>query len=82
VDKIKGKSIKILSFNEKEVKKSLRKSCVAKKFIKKGQILKSTDIVFKRPGTGISPMNLEKILNRSVNQNIFKDRLIYFKYLR
>jgi N,N'-diacetyllegionaminate synthase len=82
VDKIKGKSIKILSFNEKEVKKSLRKSCVAKKFIKKGQILKSTDIVFKRPGTGISPMNLEKILDRRVNQNIFKDRLIYFKYLK
>lgn len=82
VDKIKGKFKKILSLNEKEVKKSLRKSCVTNKFIKKGQILKSKDIVFKRPGTGISPMDLEKILNKSVTQNILKDRLIHLKYLK
>ena len=78
---IKGKSEKILSQNETQVKRSLRKSCVTKRKIKKGKKIKFDDLVFKRPGNGISPMNVDLILNKKTKVDIEKDRIILKSYL-
>ena len=54
----------------------VRKSIVAKKSIKKGEKLSLLNLSFKRPGTGISPMKLNKILGRKASHNFKKDDFI------
>ena len=73
---ILGKAKKILSSNEIGVKKSLRKSCVASKNLTKGKIFSKKDFVIKRPGTGISPILIDKFIGKKIKSNIKKDRLI------
>ena len=38
---------------------------------KKGQKISYEDISFKRPGTGISPHKINKVLNKKLKKNIF-----------
>jgi len=70
-----GKDKKILSKEEMNNAKAVRKSCVAKKTINIGKIIKKNDICFKRPGTGISPLNFKKLINKKTKKVIIKDRL-------
>tara|TARA_B100000900_G_scaffold413032_1_gene436065 strand:- start:866 stop:1915 length:1050 start_codon:yes stop_codon:yes gene_type:complete len=53
-----------------------RRSIVAKKPIKKGSVIKSKDVTFKRPGWGIEPEFVEFIINRKAKNNISKDTII------
>ena len=76
VEKVLGKDKKVITSNELKVSRALRKSCVAKKDINKGDIIKEVDIVFKRPGIGFSPMLIKKIVGRKAKMNIKKDKLI------
>ena len=68
-----GNGIKKPNINEKKNIKIVRKSIVAKKNIKKGEKLTLFNLSFKRPGTGISPMNFKKILGKKANRNYKKD---------
>lgn len=54
----------------------VRKSIVAKKKIKKGEILNETNISTKRPGYGISPMKWDKIIGTKAKKNYNEDDLI------
>ena len=76
VEKVLGKDNKIISNNERQVSKALRKSCVAQRNINKGEIIRKSDISFKRPGIGISPVHLKKIIGKKAKKNIKKDKLI------
>ncbi|HIE15436.1 MAG TPA: N-acetylneuraminate synthase [Bacteroidales bacterium] len=53
-----------------------RKSIVAKCDIKKGEIFTKENITVKRPGTGISPMQWNKILGNKAIKDFNKDDLI------
>ena len=53
-----------------------RKSIVAKNKIKKGQIIKKTDLDFKRPGTGLEPSFAKKIVGKRAKKNLEVDDLI------
>ena len=53
---------KIVTNSEKENRINSRKSLVAYKFIKKGQKFTKNNIVAKRPGDGISPFNIDRVL--------------------
>ena len=53
-----------------------RKSIVAKKDIKKGDILSEENITTKRPGNGISPMEWFKIIGMKAAKDFQKDELI------
>ena len=44
--------------------------------IKKGDLLTDKNIAIKRPGTGISPMNIGEYINKRATKNYFKDELI------
>ena len=46
------------------IRKIARKSIVAKTKIKKGDIFSIENITAKRPGDGISPDNMEKLLGK------------------
>jgi N,N'-diacetyllegionaminate synthase len=62
--------------SEKEILKLIRKSIVAKQNIKKGTILHRNMLDIKRPGTGLSPAYLQKILGKKTKKPLSKDELI------
>lgn len=53
-----------------------RKSLVAKKDIKKGDIFTVENLTAKRPGTGISPMKWDSYIGKKSDRNYSKDELI------
>ena len=53
-----------------------RRSIVAIKDIKKGTKLSKSDLICKRPGTGISPIFWYKIIGKKAKKNIKSDKLI------
>lgn len=62
--------------SELENRNVARKSIVARKEIKKGDIFTEENITTKRPGTGISPMRWNEILGKKATKNYFEDELI------
>lgn len=53
-----------------------RKSIVANKKIKKGDVITEENITTKRPGNGISPMEWFKVLGTKASKDFIKDELI------
>lgn len=64
--------------SEKEIMKFVRKSIIAKKDIEKGTVINEDEIVIKRPGTGLKPFNLAKIIGKKANRHISKDEIFQF----
>ena len=53
-----------------------RKSLIATKNIKKGEIFTEDNMTVKRPGTGVSPMEYWDMIGKVAQSNIIKDREI------
>jgi N,N'-diacetyllegionaminate synthase len=53
-----------------------RKSIVALKDIKKGEVFSETNITVKRPGNGISPMKWFDIIGKTAIKDFKEDELI------
>ena len=77
-----GNGKKIALKCENQARKFARRSIVANTKIAKGEILTKNKIYFKRPGTGISPSLLKKVLGKKVKKEITYDNLITFKDLK
>lgn len=71
-----GNGEKYPSESEKKNIAVARKSIVAKKDIKKGDIFTEENITTKRPGNGISPMEWFKVLGIKAIKDFQKDELI------
>lgn len=71
-----GKKQRALTFLENENKLKSRKSLVAKKNIKKNDIFSFKNLTAKRPGTGISPMEIKNIIGKKSKSEYKKDQLI------
>ncbi len=71
-----GNGIKKASKSEQKNKPIARKSIVANKNIKKGEIFTENNITVKRPGTGISPMLWNEIIGKKAIKNFVEDDLI------
>jgi N,N'-diacetyllegionaminate synthase len=71
-----GDGIKRLTPSESRNKPVARKSLVASKTIKTGEVLSAENITTKRPGTGISPMNWDDVMGRKVSRDFVVDDLI------
>ena len=71
-----GSYNKILSFNEKKNLLIVRKSIVASKNIKKGEVFSNNNITTKRPGYGLSPMQWNKLKGKKSKKNFKKDQFI------
>lgn len=76
VEKALGSSEKIVTTSEKKNKIVARKSIVAKKDIKKGEVYTIQNITTKRPGNGISPMEWYNILGKVAENDFEEDQLI------
>ncbi len=60
----------------------VRKSVVASQRIEAGESLARKMLTIKRPGTGVAPFDLEKILGRRVNAHLEPDEVITWRHLR
>ncbi|WP_405275088.1 N-acetylneuraminate synthase family protein [Methanobrevibacter sp.] len=82
LSKINGRMNKQPLICESLARRELRKSIVANKNIKKGDVIKKEDIAFKRPGTGISPSQVEDVVGKEACKDISEDSLIHFEFLK
>lgn len=71
-----GKSEKIVTDSEKENIRVARKSIVAKKDIKKGELLREENLTVKRPGLGLSPMLWDEIIGQKAKRDFEADEII------
>ena len=71
-----GNGIKQATPAEMKNKLIVRKSIVATRFIKSGEILTQENIAVKRPGNGISPMKWDDIVGSKAKRNFDVDDLI------
>ena len=55
---------------------AVRKSIVAARNIFKGERFSLSNLDFKRPGNGISPMFVKKIVGRKANRNFKENEII------
>tara|TARA_R110002111_G_scaffold144910_2_gene211319 strand:- start:190797 stop:191807 length:1011 start_codon:yes stop_codon:yes gene_type:complete len=71
-----GSPIKKPSFSESKNKPIVRKSIIAAQFIRKGESFTEQNLCVKRPGTGISPMNWDQVINQIARRDYFEDEII------
>lgn len=79
IDKIvraRGQASKFIAASEQKNRLLARKSIVAARDIEKGEIFDEENLAVKRPGTGISPMQWDKIIGRRSAGGIRADALL------
>lgn len=76
IEKAIGTGTKTVSSSELKNKIVVRKSIVAKTFIKKGEFFSEDNITTKRPGNGISPMKWYQVLGTKALRDFREDELI------
>ena len=82
LETILGNEEKVFTKSEMNVKSVARKSIVTAKKIFKGQKFKEKDFQFKRPGNGISPVKLKKIIGKFSLKNIEKNKVLKITDIR
>lgn len=76
IDNILGSAEKTVLECEKIPRREARRSLVLTRDMKKGEIIKESDIMAKRPGTGIAPRFTNIVIGRSVNQDLSEDTIL------
>ena len=71
-----GDGIKKVTNSERKNINAARKSIIAKKPIKKGEVFSADNITTKRPGNGISPMLWNEVIGKVSNKDFNEDDLI------
>lgn len=81
VEKALGNGVKKLTKQEKEIRKKVRRSIVARVRIPKDTIITEVMLDIKRPGVGIEPKYLNKIIGKKAKKTMEPDDLISFENL-
>ena len=76
---ISGNGVKEASESEKKNINIARKSIHIKNDLTSGHIIKMEDLIMKRPGDGISPMQLDQIVGKKTLAVLKKDNKLTFK---
>lgn len=83
LDKISGKmKVRKVLDCEKQSRKFARRSIYTYGNIKKGQKFSLQNTIPKRPGTGISPIHLDKIINKISKKDLLDDTQIKWSYIK
>ncbi len=62
--------------SEKNARRNARRSLISAGEIKKGAIVEEGMLTYKRPGTGISPEELGKLVGRRAKEDIPEDTIL------
>ena len=81
LSKINGFKNKQQLICESYSRNCVRKSICAKKDIKMGELINESDIIIKRPGSGISPSEIDNVIGKKANKTISKGSLIDYDML-
>lgn len=81
IEQALGNGIKTPSASEIKNKTIARKSIVAAKNLEQGHVIREEDLTAKRPGTGISPMQISSVIGKKLKRNIQEDELLTFEHL-
>lgn len=76
IEQALGTGHKTVSESERKNIEIARKSIVAAKDIKEGEIFTEENLTVKRPGNGISPMEWENVIGKVANRNFQEEELI------
>ena len=76
LEDILGDGIKEPTEGEKKIMELVRKSIIAKTNIPKGAIITKGMLVIKRPGTGIKPKDIDKVIGKRIKKDIERDHVI------
>ena len=76
IEKALGDGIKKPSNSEQKNIQIARKSIVASRNIKEGEVFSIDNLSIKRPGTGISPMSWDEIINQKATKSYVFDQQI------
>ena len=71
-----GDGIKRLTPSEAKNKPIARKSVVASRAIKSGEVFSVENVTAKRPGTGLSPMRWDEVIGRIASRDFSTDEMI------
>jgi|TARA_B110000037_G_scaffold214511_1_gene270515 N,N'-diacetyllegionaminate synthase len=71
-----GKKNKMLQKNEIKNIKEFRRSIVSSRDLKKGEKLTEKDVKYLRPGNGLNPNQIKKIINKVLKKNLQSDQVI------
>jgi len=73
---IMGSYERELSDDEYQQRQTMRRSIVSKAYISKDKTITNEDICFKRPGDGIPPTEVNKLIGKKALRNIEADELL------
>jgi N,N'-diacetyllegionaminate synthase len=71
-----GDGVKRLTESEWRNRPVVRKSLVARKDIKAGEVFSTENVTSKRPGSGMCPMRLDEVIGRTAPRDFLADKLI------
>ena len=72
-----GNYKRILGHEELEQRNNMRRSIVSSRFIPAGKNITEQDLTFKRPGDGIQPTEISKVIGSKSLKDIEEDEVIY-----
>jgi N,N'-diacetyllegionaminate synthase len=81
VEKALGDGVKRLTEEEERIKKVVRRSIVAEVSIPKGKTIAENMLDLKRPGIGLEPRYVDKVVGMKAKKNIKADELVTFDKL-
>jgi N,N'-diacetyllegionaminate synthase len=81
VESALGDGLKRSAYVERDVRSVARRSIVSRQTISSGTVITGELIAFKRPGTGIAPSELQKVIGRRAARTIMADTVITFEDL-
>jgi len=76
-----GTGVRELTPEEEGIKKAARRSIVARVLIRKGTVIREDMLDCKRPGTGLEPKYVHKVIGKKANKDIEADELITLEKL-
>ena len=76
VERALGDGVKRLAPSEAANRPVARKSLVARRGIRAGELFSEDNLTAKRPGTGISPMRWDEVIGRQAPRDFSADELI------
>ncbi len=76
IEQALGDGVKKPSPSESKNIPIVRRSLVASRAIREGEVFSERNVTTKRPGTGISPMNWDDVIGRAANRDFHVDELI------
>lgn len=81
IDTILGNAEKTVLDCEKIPRREARRSLVLTRNMEAGEIIQSSDIMAKRPGTGISPIFTDIVIGRTIKMNLLEDTILTWEMI-